>query len=167
MLRCGEPTAEGPKGDSPEAEKVAVITRIYEGNGVRFAYPADWSVEESDDGESSTVEVLAPGGLAFVLVRTDETGPNPAEVADEVLEAMREDYPDLDVVPAMDDIAGHHATGYDLEFFSLDVTNAATIRCFRTIERTILIFGQWSDIVDEALPDRIRSLWRSVEEMED
>ncbi len=144
-----------------------MITRIYEGNGVRFAYPSDWSVEESDDSESTTVEVVAPGGLAFVLIRTDETGPDPAEVADEVLEAMREDYPHLDVVPAMDDIAGHHATGYDLEFFSLDITNAATIRCFRTVERTILIFGQWSDIGDEALPDLIRRLGRSVEDMED
>ena len=109
----------------------------------------------------------APGGLAFALVRSDETGPDPASVADEVLEAMREEYPDLEVAPAMETIAGHHATGYDVEFFSLDITNGATIRCFRTPERTVLVFGQWSDIGDERLPDLIRALSRSVEEMED
>jgi hypothetical protein len=144
-----------------------VITRVYEGHGVRFAYPSDWELEESDEGEAATIEVQAPGGLAFALVRSDETGPDPASVADEVLEAMREEYPDLEVSPAMETIAGHHATGYDVEFFSLDFTNGATIRSFRTAERTILVFGQWSDIGDESLPELIRGVSRSVEEMED
>ncbi len=144
-----------------------MITRIYEGHGVRFAYPSDWEIEETDEGEASTVEVQAPGGLAFALVRADESGPDPAGVADEVLEAMREEYPDLDAAPAMETIAGHHATGYDVEFFSLDFTNGATIRCFRTPDRTILVFGQWSDIGEHDLPDLIRGVSRSVEEVED
>jgi hypothetical protein len=144
-----------------------VITRIYEGRGVRFAYPSDWNIEETEDGEASTVEVQAPGGLAFALVRADESRPDPADIADEVLEAMREEYPDLEDEPAMENIAGHHATGYDVEFFSLDFTNGATIRCFRTPERTILVFGQWSDIGEQDFPDLIRRLSRSVEELED
>jgi hypothetical protein len=144
-----------------------VITRIYEGHGVRFAYPSDWELEEADDDEAPTVEVQAPGGLAFALVRSDEAAPDPASVADEVLEAMREEYPEIDVAPAMENIAGHHATGYDVEFFSLDFTNGATIRSFRTAERTVLVFGQWSDLGDENFPDLIRAVCRSVEEMED
>ena len=126
-----------------------MTTRIYEGHGVRFAYPSEWQLEESDEDEAATVEVQAPGGLAFALVRSDETGPDPASVADEVLDAMREEYPDLEAAPAMETIAGHHATGYDVEFFSLDITNGASIRSFRTPERTVLVFGQWSDIGDE------------------
>ena len=144
-----------------------MTTRIYEGHGVRFAYPSDWQLEESDEDGAATVEVQAPGGLAFALVRSDETSPDPSSVADEVLEAMREEYPDLDAAPAMETIAGHHATGYDVEFFSLDFTNGATIRCFRTPERTVLAFGQWSDIGAEDLPDLIRGVFRSVEEMEE
>jgi hypothetical protein len=144
-----------------------VSTRIYEGHGVRFAYPSDWELEETDEGEAATVEVQAPGGLAFALVRADEAGPDPASVADEVLEAMRQEYPELDVSPAMETIAGHHATGYDVEFFSLDFTNAATIRCFRTSDRTVLVFGQWSDIGGEDLPDLVGEVFRSVEDMED
>jgi hypothetical protein len=162
----GESIISRPWGTS-EAEDDPVITRIYEGHGVRFAYPSDWELEETDEGEAATVEVQAPGGLAFALVRSDETGPDPASVADEVLEAMRETYPDLEIAPAMETIAGHHATGYDVEFFSLDITNSATIRCFRTAERTVLVFGQWSDIGDESLPDLIRDVSRSVEEIED
>src|SRR4051794_23144086 len=120
-----EPTIGGPWANS-EAEEDPVTTRIYEGHGVRFAYPSEWQLEESDEDKAATVEVQAPGGLAFALVRSDETGPDPASVADEVLDAMREEYPDLEVAPAMETIAGHHATGYDVEFFSLDITNGAS-----------------------------------------
>jgi hypothetical protein len=167
MLRSTAISSVGRPCGSEEAKEDPVTTRIYEGHGLRFAYPSNWELEEADEGEAATVEVQAPGGLAFALVRSDETGPDPASVADEVLEAMREEYPDLDVSPAMENIAGHHATGYDVEFFSLDFTNGATIRSFRTPERTVLVFGQWSDIGDENLPDLIRAVCRSVEEIED
>ena len=144
-----------------------MITRIYEGYGVRFAYPGDWELEETDEGEAATIEVQSPGGLAFALVRSDESCPDPASVSDEVLDAMREEYPDLDAAPAMETIDGHHATGYDVEFFSLDLTNGAGIRAFRTPERTVLVFGQWSDIGSEDFPDMIRGVIRSVEEIEE
>src|SRR5579863_2870161 len=105
---------------------------VFEENGVHFEYPSDWQLEVSDDGPVTTVEMEAPSGLAFALVRTDDSRPDPVMVADEVLEAMREEYPDLDTVPAMETMSDHFATGYDVEFFSLDVINAAAIRCFRT-----------------------------------
>jgi hypothetical protein len=115
----------------------------------------------------TTAEMEAPSGLAFALVRTDESRPDPVIVADEVLEAMREEYPDLDTVPAMETMSDQFATGYDVEFFSLDVINAAAIRCFRTPRRTVLVFGQWSDLDEEYLPELVRGVFDSVEEVED
>jgi hypothetical protein len=140
---------------------------VFESHGVHFEYPAAWPIEVSEDGEAITVEVQDPSGLAFALVRTDPSRPDPARVADEVLEAMREEYPDLDADPALEHIEGYRATGHDVEFFALDVTNAATIRCFRTPRRTVLIFGQWSDLADEDLAELVRAVFQSVEEMED
>jgi hypothetical protein len=144
-----------------------VATEVYDDHGVRFEYPSDWELEVSDDGPTTTVSVEAPGGLAFALVRTDESRPDPSSVADEALEAMRQEYPDLDAVPAIETIHEHCASGHDVEFFSLDFTNAATIRCFRTPRRTILILGQWSDLGAEQLPDLVRSVFRSIEETDD
>ena len=144
-----------------------MTTEVYEDHGVRFEYPADWQLEDSEDGPVTTVEVQAPSGLAFAWVRTDESCPDPADVADEVLAAMRQEYPDLDAAPALEPLHEHVATGFDVEFFSLDVTNGATIRCFRTLHRTVLVFGQWSDLGEEDLPDLIRGLFQSVEEIED
>ena len=49
----------------------------------------------------------------------------------------------------------------------MDMTNAARIRCFRTPQRTVLAFGQWSDLGEADLPDLIRGVFRSIEDREE
>jgi hypothetical protein len=139
------------------------MTGIYEDHGIRFEYPGDWELEVTDDGPVTTVALQSPGGLAFALVTTDDSRPAPAEVADEALTAMREEYPNLDATPALETINGHNAVGHDVEFISLDMTNTCAIRCFRTPRRTVLVFGQWSDL-DEDSEDLIQGVQRSLEE---
>src|SRR5437868_6273020 len=131
------------------------MTSIYEDHGVRFEYPGDWEVEVTDDGPITTVALQSPGGLAFALVTMDDSCPAPAEVADEALTSMREEYPGLDATPALETINGQPAVGHDVEFISLDMTNTCAIRCFRTPRRTVLVFGQWSDL-DENSEDLLR-----------
>lgn len=132
--------------------------------GIRFRYPADWELEVTDEGTLTTVSIQSPGGLAFALVTVDDSRPDPAEVADQALLAMREEYPTLDAVPALETINGHHAVGHDVEFISLDMTNACAIRCFRTPRRTVLFFGQWSDLETEDSADILRDVRNSLEE---
>lgn len=138
---------------------------VYQDHGVRFEFPSDWAVEEEDDGSVLTVAVHAPDGIAFALIRLDETRPAPAEVADEALDAMREEYPGLDAAPALETIDGHKAVGHDVEFFSFDMTNACAIRCFRTPRRTVLIFGQWSGLDEIEAEDSIKALRSSLAEL--
>ena len=140
------------------------MTGIYDDRGIRFEYPEEWELEVTDSGQVTTVSVQAPSGLAFALVTTDDSCPPPAEVADEALAAMREEYPTLDAAPALETIDGHRAVGHDVEFISLDMTNTCTIRCFRTPRRTVLVFGQWSDLGDEDAEDLLRAVRRSLEE---
>ena len=44
---------------------------------------------------------------------------------------------------------------------------AASIRCFRTPNRTVLAFGQWSDVGEANLPDLIRDVFQSIEETDE
>ena len=141
-----------------------MTVETYEDHGLRFDYPSAWEVEVTDHGPVLTVALQDPSGLGFALITTDESRPDPADVADAALEAMREEYPELDASPAMETINDHCATGHDVEFFALDMTNAASIRCFRTPRRTVLAFGQWSDVGEAALPDLIRGVFRSIED---
>ncbi|MGA9924944.1 MAG: hypothetical protein WBQ29_16205 [Isosphaeraceae bacterium] len=138
----------------------------FEDHGLHFEYPSSWELEVTDHGQVMTVAVQDPGGLGFALITTDESRPDPADVADAALEAMREEYPDLDAAPAMETINEQVATGHDVEFFAMDMTNAASIRCFRTSRRTVLAFGQWSDMGEADLPDLIRGVFRTIEDTE-
>lgn len=140
--------------------------QTYEDQGLRFEYPPDWVLEETEEGSVRTVAVQAPDGLGFAVIQTDESRPDPEEIANAALQAMREDYPELDSRPVLETINDHAATGHDLEFVTLDMTNAASIRCFRTPQRTILIFGQWSDMGEEDLSDLVREVVHSIEESE-
>jgi hypothetical protein len=144
-----------------------VATETYEDHGVRFEYPSAWVVEVTEDGPETTIDVQHPEGLAFALVRAYLTRPDPAALADEALAAMREEYPDLEAVPVIETLREHVATGYDVDFFSLDIANGARIRCFRSPGRTVLIFGQWSDLGGEDLADHVRGVFQSIEEVED
>ena len=139
-------------------------TAYYEDHGIRFEYPADWDLEVTEEGTLTTVSIQSPGGLAFALVTVDDSLPDPAEVADQALLAMREEYPTLDVVPALETINGHRAVGHDVEFISLDMTNACAIRCFRTPRRTVLFFGQWSDLETEDSAAILRDVRSSLGE---
>ena len=143
------------------------MTEVYDDRGIRFEYPGDWELEVTDDGPLTTVAVQAPGGLAFALVTVDDTCPAPAEVADQALEALREEYPVLDAIPALETINGHRAVGHDVEFISLDMTNSCTIRCFRTPRRTVLLFGQWSDLGSDDSESALGAVRRSFEETDD
>lgn len=146
--------------------EACVMSAIFDEHGIRFEYPEGWELEVSEDGPVTTVSLQAPSGLAFAFVRSDEDRPAPAEVADEALEALRGEYKELDAAPALETIDGHRAVGHDVEFISLDMTNACAIRSFRTPQRTVLVFGQWSDTEEDA-ETQIRRLRRSFEETED
>jgi hypothetical protein len=144
-----------------------MATEVYEDHGVRFEYPTDWTVEDTDEDEVTTVDLQHPDGVAFVLVRIDDSQPDPESISDLALEAMREEYPELDASPVTETFGEHMAVGHDVEFFALDVANGATIRSFRSPRRTVLVFGQWSDLGGEDVPDLVRGVFRSLEEVED
>ena len=137
----------------------------YDDRGVRFEHPDDWEVEVTEDGTRTTIAVGAPSGLAFALVTVDEgDDADPDEMVTEALAALKEEYPTLTADPADDDLAGHPATGHDVEFVSLDFSVACALRGVRTAHRTIFILTQWSDLESDDADDALRLLRRSFEE---
>ncbi|MDB5352639.1 MAG: hypothetical protein JWN86_3886 [Planctomycetota bacterium] len=141
---------------------------IYDDHGIRFEYPPEWVLDVADEGTRTTISVQSPSGLAFAMVSVDADRPPPATMVDEALGAMKEEYPELELMPAIEEIDGHKAVGHDLEFISLDVLNGCAIRSFRTKRRTILVFGQWSEVDDEVEPTDsealIQAMRRTLEE---
>jgi hypothetical protein len=140
------------------------VVGVFDDLDIRFEYPADWELDVDDDGARTTITVQSPGGLAFAMVTLDETRPAPDDLADEALEAMREEYPGLDARPGAETIDAHRASGHDIEFISLDMLNSCAIRSYRTPRRTVLVFSQWSDLDDNNPEAQLRALRRSIAE---
>jgi hypothetical protein len=144
-----------------------VPTGVYEDHGVRFEYPLEWTLEVTEDGPLTTIDMQHPDGVAFLLVSADLSCPDPGEVADSVLETMREEYPELDADPTEEIRDDRLISGYDVQFFALDLSNTAQIRCFRTLNRTLLVFGQWTDRLEAEVSDLADDVLRSIGETED
>ncbi len=133
-----------------------MASAFYNDHGIGFQYPSDWELDESDDGARTTIAVQSPDGLTLVLITLDPARPAVSEMVDEAALAMREEYPDLGAVLAVEEIGGYQAVGQDLEFSSLDMLNACAVRGFRTPKRTILVFGQWAAVdLDDDEPEAI------------
>jgi hypothetical protein len=113
--------------------------------GLAFDYPDNWQIDTTDsDGRLATVTVYSPGG-AFWSVSGHAPGGDPADLAAAVVAHMKDEYQQLDVEPAEEEVAGHRLAGFDLNFYCLDLTNTAQVRSLATPASVSLILCQAED----------------------
>jgi hypothetical protein len=122
----------------------------YDNAGLRFEFPENWLLEEGAEPnealaqeDADTVTLYSPGGSFWTVVRRRDGDPQPYVEA--ALKTMREEYEDLDAEAVKETVQGHRLTGYDLNFFCLDLTNTARIRGVKAAGSTLLIFCQADD----------------------
>jgi len=121
-------------------------------NGVRFLYPETWTLEKQEGDTGWMVSVQSPD-TAFFLLTVDGSLPTLESVVETALEALREDYHDLEADERVDTIAGQPALGHDVRFTSLDLTNTGWLRSFYSAEGTVLVLWQVNDLdLDQAEP---------------
>ena len=93
---------------------------------------------------ANAVTVFSPGG-AFWSVAIHAGSANPAKMAQAALDAMRMEYEGLEAEPVSQSIDGHELSGFDLNFFYLDLTSTAAIRSLQVDGTTYTIFFQAED----------------------
>ena len=113
--------------------------------GVRFQYPDNWTLEEDAAlADCQSVSVSSPDG-AFWTLSIHPQAAKPAQLAQAAVKAMREEYNELEAEEIVEVIAGHELVGHDLNFYYLDLTNTACIRCIQGEQATYSIFFQAED----------------------
>lgn len=118
---------------------------LFDKLGIRFAYPENWTLDESDAlaGENS-VTVYSPYG-AFWLVRVLPARLDPLTLVEQTLATFRKEYTDLDAEP-FDDVFGDcDVFGCEINFYYLDMTNTAIVKSYGTPEYTIVVLTQADD----------------------
>ena len=116
----------------------------FERSGVSFQYPANWTLEEEADGADWVATLQTPGSAVAIITYREDM--EPAELGDETLEALQEEYPELDSEIAVDSLAGQTAIGYDIDFITLDLPVTAKVRALETPNGALLLFWQVSEI---------------------
>jgi hypothetical protein len=134
----------------------------FDDGGIRFQYPENWRLEREESEAGWTVSLQSPG-TAFMMVCLREDLPTPDQLADAALDALREDYPELEADDCVDNLAGQPAIGHDIRFISLDLTNTCWTRSFYTSEGTILVLCQANDLELEEHEPVLRAICKSLE----
>lgn len=117
----------------------------FEKLGISFQYPENWKLDEQDILEGrNAVTIYSPGG-GFWSVALDLGDSDAAQLAKAAVDAMRQEYQDIEVEETRETVADHEVVGYDLNFFYLDLTNTAGIRSFRIDQTTYTVFYQAED----------------------
>lgn len=133
----------------------------FNSEGIQFRYPENWQLVREDNEEGWTVSVLSPE-TAFLMISLRSDMPAPEEMAETALEALREDYPELEAENSVGSMAGQPALGHNIRFFSLDLTNTAFTRCFYSSYGTVLVLCQFNDLEIETNEPVLRAICASL-----
>ena len=138
------------------------MAATFEKNGFAFDYPDNWNIEDQlEDDQSATVSVYSPDG-AFWMLSVHRAKDDPDDLCDTAVEAMRQEYGEVDVSETTETLAETDLTGRDLNFYCLDLTSTATIRGVRSPLGTLVVLSQAEDREFERVAPVFRAITTSL-----
>ena len=130
--------------------------REYDKHDIYFAYPENWTLEQSDMGTASGMVQLTNDSGAFWLMKIHPFGTNPEEIAREALSAMQDEYLDMEFERIDMEMFEKSITGFEIHFFYLDLMNLARVLAFEEDGLTYAVFWQTGNQLiihnDETVP---------------
>ena len=137
------------------------MTQHYQSDGVSFDFPDDWRLDREDSDDGWTV-MLQSRGTAFLTLTCDHSGATTEEIAAAALDALKAEYPTLEVQSKVDSLAGQMAVGHDIQFFSLDLSNTCWTRSIYSAEGVMLLLCQCNDLELEQYEPVMRAVCASL-----
>jgi len=138
------------------------MVAVFEDAGIRLKYPENWRLEREENEAGWTVTLQSPD-TAFLMLCLREDMPSTDQLVETTLEALREEYPDLEADDCVDSVAGQPAVGHDIRFFSFDLTNTCWTRSFYSAQGTFLLLCQYNDLETEKNEPVLRAICASLE----
>jgi hypothetical protein len=131
-------------------------------SGISFRYPANWLVEAEKSEETAwTVSVHSPA-TAFILFSLRPDARDPADLADQTLEALKAEYKELDAENRLETIAGQLSIGHDIDFLTVDTPISCRSRCLETPSGPLLVLCQTADFDREQNDPVLRAIVASL-----
>ena len=134
----------------------------FDRDGVSFRYPANWSAEADEAGDGGWAVTVSSPQTAFVLVALRPDARDPADLADQTLDALRAEYKELDAENRAETVAGQLAIGHDIDFLTLDTPITCRTRCLETPAGPLLVMCQASEYDRDANDPVLRAVVASL-----
>ncbi len=138
----------------------------FEEDGIEFLYPENWDLQREETENGWTIALQSPD-TAFLVMSFDADMPEPGLMAQTAPDALKGEYENLESDACLESIAGQPAVGYDVRFFSLDLTNTCWIRSFYSGRGTVLVMWQLNDLELERHEQVLRAICASIKVEED
>lgn len=138
------------------------MAALFDADGIRFRYPENWHLDREDTDSGWTVMLQSPE-TAFFLLSYDDGAPSAEHMASTALDALKEEYSDLESEDRNETVAGQPAVGHDIRFTSLDLTNTCWTRSFYAGAGTVLVMCQLNDLDLEAYEQVLRAICASLQ----
>ena len=117
----------------------------YDDLGVRFIYPNNWTVEtQTWDKGTYGITADSPDGSFWALAIYPK-GVDLDEAAKKILNDLHAEYDEMETEEIERYVADNVLTGYEINFFYLDLTSTAQALKFEDEERGYVIFWQTCD----------------------
>ncbi|HMP80046.1 MAG TPA: hypothetical protein PKD54_11385 [Pirellulaceae bacterium] len=118
------------------------MTAVYRNQGIDLQYPENWVLSEVEALPGSPQLLIeAPDGSMLTLVFR-ERGTDCKLLADELVEIMAQEFPDLESIAAEEELQGVTGAGFDCEVFYLDLLVSAWVRVFAGRNQVIGVLAQ-------------------------
>ncbi|MCA9262888.1 MAG: hypothetical protein KDA60_03525 [Planctomycetales bacterium] len=136
------------------------MTATYDKSGFRFLYPQNWKVaDEQFDQPPRSVTLESPSG-AIWSVDVHPFSVDPLDLTQQVVQAMQQEYSDLEFEEASETIHGQPAVGFNMNFWCLDFVITARTRAFRQGHATYLLLYQ----AEDRDYDQLEAVFRAITE---
>ena len=111
---------------------------VFEKFGVRFLYPENWSLMDVEDDEWPRSVTVQSGETGFWSLHVYPPLQEAEPVVEELVSAIRDEFHDLEVLPAQEALDDTPTLGVDIAFFYLDLLVEAKIRYVQTPSSTLV-----------------------------
>jgi hypothetical protein len=121
------------------------MPKFYNKSGVAFQYPDSWMLDETEpEMGNRSIAVQSPGS-SFWAIGLHPSANKPGRLVEATIEALREEYPELEAERFEETVEGVELKGYEVNFICCDFTSTARAVAFRDNRATCLIYWQSDD----------------------
>lgn len=116
----------------------------YDANGIRLHFPAGWKLDETRDDRQFTLTIQS-AGTSFWSVTVFTERQDGQHIIDQVVDALRDEYEQLDIYDAVTRTGSVASLAYDVEFICYELVNSAFLRFVDSESQDMLIYYQGTD----------------------